>query len=383
MSSPGRPAEKPLSVAFVIARYPPALGGTEAQAASLAGHLREAGFEVAVYTQKLKDQKPPPLPGVIRMRPAVGGRISSAVFGLRVVLGLLRRRPDLIQAFLLSSPALFAAMAGRLIGRPVLAKLGGGGDYCDLATSRRSLAGRLRLRLVLQMADHFVTPSKEALSELLQAGVEESRCTFIPNGVDLSIFVPKAGGRDPSAERTVIFAGRLEAQKDPATLIRAWARVSGMEPPPRLLIIGEGSLRELIEEQVRSLGLSSSVSFAGAVPHDGMPGWYARGSVFVLPSFSEGLSNSLLEAMACGLAPVVSDIPANRAVFPPGSEGLFFNPGDEAALAARLVQVLQDGEMRSRISAEALRISADFSSAASARSYADLYDAITGRVPEH
>ncbi len=373
MTSPGPAAADPLAIAFVIARYPPALGGSEAQAEALAGQLRRAGNRVTVLTQRLPGGAVPAQSDVLRLSPSVGGRAASARFGLRLVPALLRLRPQVIQAFLLSSPALFGALAARRIGCPLVIKLGGSGRFGDLSSSRRRWISRRRLGLVLRTADRIVAPSRAAREELLAAGFPAGRSSVIPNGVDLSRFRPASAQGDSSAGDTVLFAGRLEEEKDLDTLLRAWASVRASRPRGRLAILGEGSRRGRLEDLVRELGVAATVSFAGAVPREGMPGWYGRASILVLPSRSEGISNTLLEAMASGLAPVVSDIPGNREVFPTGEGALLFPFGDAGSLAGCLGRLLDDPVLRSGIAHAAAARSAAFSIERTAGMYLDLY----------
>lgn len=331
----------PLTVTFVIARYPPATGGTEIQAAALARGLRRLGHRVRILTQRLPGVEAPAERDVLRLRPAVGGAVASFCFGLRVVADIVSRPPDVVHAFLLSSPALFAAAGARLAGRPVVIKTGGGGSHSIEATSRATMAGRLRLGLVRLLGDRYIAPAPSAVDQLKAAGMPGERCLVIPNGVDPERFhapSPSDAGRPP----TVIFAGRLEPQKEPLTAIRAWARVAARIPGARLAMLGDGLLRPQAMELVERLGLAGSVSLAGAIPPDEMPAWFRSGSVVLLPSLGEGLSNALLEAMSSGLAPVLSDIPEHRWLSQEGASALLVPPGDEAALADALAGLLLD-----------------------------------------
>jgi glycosyltransferase involved in cell wall biosynthesis len=276
----------------------------------------------------------------------VGGRLSSLVFGLGLWEDLLRERPILIQTFLLSSPTLFACLAGRMRGVPVVAKLGGSGPFCDLATSRRSPVSRLRLALVLRLADRFVAPSPETLEELCQAGVPRERCVLIPNGVDAGFFSPPEEP-PPERARTVLFVGRLEPQKDPATLLEAWRLVRRDHPGARLLVAGSGSLAGALARRAEALALGDSLEWHAAETREEMRRLYHRAAILVLPSLAEGLSNALLEGMASGLAPVASDIPPHRRLFGEGG-GLLFPAGDPARLAEALARLLgHDGERES------------------------------------
>ncbi len=359
--SPGaESAGPPLDITFVIARYPPATGGTEIQAAALAGALRGRGHRVRVLTQRLPGISVPDEEGVIRLRPAVGGVLASFCFGCRVAFDLVRRPPDVVQSFLLSSPSLFAALGARLAARPVVVKTGGGGAFSIVTRSRSSFMGRLRLGLIRRLADRFVAPAPAAIDELAAAGMARERCMVIPNGVDSGRFRPSGrpvGGR----ARSVVFAGRLEAQKGPLTALRAWRLVTNRVPEARLAMIGDGSLRPEVERLVERLGLASSVTLAGAIPPDEMPAWYRAVGVVLLPSLGEGLSNTLLEAMSSGLAPVLSDIAEHRWLSEGGTSAVLVPPGDEVALANALAGLLDDPERCAELGRKALERARSFS----------------------
>lgn len=108
----------------------------------------------------------------------------------------------------------------------------------------------------------------------------------------------------------------------------------------RLVFIGDGPLRTPLAQQAERLGVDAH--FHGTVSHDRLPELLRGANAFVLPSYSEGHPKALLEAMACGLPVVVSDIPGNRSVVEPDANGLIFPPGDDVRLAAQLATVLGD-----------------------------------------
>jgi glycosyltransferase involved in cell wall biosynthesis len=109
-------------------------------------------------------------------------------------------------------------------------------------------------------------------------------------------------------------------------------------------IAGDGPERGALEARVAALGLSSCVRFVGRVPHDRLPVLLGEAAAYVSTSRSDSTSISLLEAMASGATPVVSDIPGNREWL--AESGRFFPVGDAPALASALIEVLGDAEFR-------------------------------------
>ncbi len=103
------------------------------------------------------------------------------------------------------------------------------------------------------------------------------------------------------------------------------------------------------------------MTLAGAIPADEMPAWYQAGAVVLLPSLGEGLSNTLLEAMSSGLAPVLSDIPEHRWLSEEGTSALLVPSGDEVALADALAGLLDDPERCAELGRKALERARSFS----------------------
>jgi len=117
-------------------------------------------------------------------------------------------------------------------------------------------------------------------------------------------------------------------------------------PRSEFMILGDGQLREQLQELARSFGITEKVIFRGSVPHDELPSYLNSSDLYVSTSLSDGTSISLLEAMACGLPCVVSDIPANKPWIKEGQNGFRFQPGDHKELATKIISVLSGKELR-------------------------------------
>jgi glycosyltransferase involved in cell wall biosynthesis len=133
------------------------------------------------------------------------------------------------------------------------------------------------------------------------------------------------------------------------------------------------------ERELAAAGCREQVDFVGY--RQDLDVWFRRAAVFVLPSRHEGISNALLEAQSFGLPAVVSEIPGNRAVVVDGVTGLVVPAGDAAALAAALVRLLGDADLRRRMGSEARRrVSAEFGIETVARRLGDLYRRLAARA---
>jgi glycosyltransferase involved in cell wall biosynthesis len=135
---------------------------------------------------------------------------------------------------------------------------------------------------------------------------------------------------------------------DIPTLLEALAALAAQGVAFRASLAGGGNLLEAHRRRAEELGLEGRVKLLGLLPHEDLPALLRRADLYVSPALSDGTSAALLEALATGLVPVVSDVPANRGWLEPGSSGLLFPPGDAAALAAALARALGDGELRAR-----------------------------------
>ena len=194
-------------------------------------------------------------------------------------------------------------------------RLANTGPYGDLRQLERA-TGRRVLTWCVKSNSAFIALSKEASDELRQLGCREDSIWQLTNGVDTSYFVPPDSS-DRERDRTVLFVGRLSEQKNPLTLLLSWQRVNAQQQY-RLLIAGDGHLASSIRQLIEDWQLGN-VELLGHRPD--LRSVYHRASVFVLPSLSEGCSNALLEAMACGLCPVVSNIGGNTDVIVDGVNG--------------------------------------------------------------
>jgi glycosyltransferase involved in cell wall biosynthesis len=324
---------------MLVARFHPVRGGAELQAGRLARALIDGGDEAFVLTARLGGLPRTDLvDGVpVRRLPAPGpGPVGSALFALAAFATLLARRRDwdVVHAHLASSHALAALAAARLLGRPAVVKLGGARATGDVGTALAKPGGRARLAAISRWAAAVVAPSREVLEEAAAAGIARERLRLIPNGVDTAAFAPadpaargalRARLGLPAGVPVAVFSGRLEPGKGLECLLEHWPDA---DPDAVLLVAGEGSLRARLERRHGS----ARVRFLGWLPD--VRAALGAADLFVLPSAGEGLSNALLEAMASGLVPVVSPIPANLELVGDGRTGFVVDLGDPAGPAA-------------------------------------------------
>ena len=268
-----------------------------------------------------------------------------------------------------AEPFFYGIVAARLAGVPVVIHSEHGRTFPE-----KPLRARVQ-RFLLSGANAAFSVSERLKQDLVrELGVSPARFEVIHNGVDIERFrsAPGTGDRRLSAADVVIGSvGRLAPVKNYPLLLRAMARLPAL-PPSRLLLVGDGPEGPSLQALAAELGLADRVQFAGH--RDDVAQALREMDVFVLPSTSEGMSNTLLEAMAAGVAAVASDAGGNGEIIVPEVSGLLFPSADVAALAAQLGRLISDPGLRGKLArAAATRVKVEFSIDAMIRRYEQLY----------
>src|SRR6185295_14850716 len=136
-------------------------------------------------------------------------------------------------------------------------------------------------------------------------------------------------------------------EKSLATLVEAFAEVLKHDPRLKLLLVGDGPVKEQVRQHVRELGIHASTVFQPATRD--VPRWMRSIDIFVLPSLFEAFSNALMEAMASGCAVVASNVGGNPELVTDHETGLLYPAADTAALAERLTELINNAELRARL----------------------------------
>lgn len=312
-------------------------GGTEHYAVRLAAGLSRRGHAVRLlWGETVVGER---AAAMVLPNRQLRLRADADLAGLWVLARELRRfRAD---AVILTKwrEFLLGGLAARLAGTPLaVASLG----------LRVVPRGDVKRRLIFRLADRVVVNAVEIREALLsRPWIPDGKVAVVHNGVDLEAFRPGGDGRGfrarlgvPPEAPLAVAVGNLTPQKDHDLLARAAARVLASLPEARFVVVGEGFLRPALEARARQLGLDGRFLLPGFVS-DVRPA-LAAADLLVLSSDNEGMAWALLEALACGLPIVATDVPGARACVEPGSNGLIVPPRDEAALADALVTVLAD-----------------------------------------
>jgi len=219
---------------------------------------------------------------------------------------------------------------------------------------------------LFEIADRIIAVSKHMARQLGDLGAPPNRIVYNPYGVDIDAF---RGGQPDTAPPTLLALGRFVDKKAPMLTLQAFAEVHKEETQSRLVMLGDGPLRDSCIGLARELEIETSVTFSGSVDHDGVVGWMRRVRCFVQHSRraadgdSEGTPLAVLEASSCGL-PVISTRHAGIVeAVQDGVSGFLVDEGDVDGMAKHMLRLVREPELAARMGVAGRRhIEANYSS---------------------
>ena len=254
---------------------------------------------------------------------------------------VLQNRCNVIHAHWAIPTGFIGAWVGTLLKRPLIVTIHG--SDLRLALERPGFLRKIFV-YVCTKATRLNCVSEVQKKEMEQLGIMNKKISVIPMGVD-GAFLEVGKNRKMGLEKrsfTILSNRNLLPIYNLSLLIGAIPMVLKEEPDTKFLIAGEGAEKEKLKREVKKLNLNSSIQFLGRVPHKEMPNLLAQSDIYVSTSLYDGTSVSLLEALASGAFPVVTDIPSNRDWITDGKNG-FLVPIDEAEiLASRILNAIRN-----------------------------------------
>jgi len=247
-----------------------------------------------------------------------------------------------------------------------------------------TLSAQIQQRWLAAGVGRYIAVSRVISEELVRVfHIPVHKVQVIHNAVDLGSYASPASQQPPvelarCPQRPVVLTvARLDKQKGHTTLLQAAAQI----PEAVFVLVGDGQERNTLQAICQSLGLEERVIFAGF--RSDIPNWLAHCDLFVLPSLYEGLSLSLLEAMAAGKPVIASAIPGNEEVIGHGKTGWLVPPGDAARLAQALRALLADPALAQRLAlAGQARVRREFSVQTMVQQVENLYVDLLGGAYE-
>jgi len=372
-----------LKVCIFTETYYPVIGGGETQARMLAEGLIAHSFDVIVLTRRsdplLKKIEQFGEITVYRLPPA--GKAHLKKWGL-LITGLpklikLHQHYDLIFVSGFRIIGVVAVLMSKLLGKTCILKADSlgemSGDFFEAGLTKvglgpSSLPFRVFLFLrnkILNRANAFVAISSEITMELQNYGVPLEIIHQIPNSVDANRFHPVDETKKhklrrklelPDEAKLVTFTGRLVSYKGLPLLLRVWQKIQSEHAHITLLLIGSGGLdihncEAELHQYVSANGLQGSVRFTGSVQN--VHEYLQASDIFVFPTENEAFGISLIEAMACGLPAVSTDVGGVKDIIQHQQNGLVVSVGDNHQLYQALTTLITDTALSSYLGYQA------------------------------
>ena len=364
-------------VLMVISQFYPLLGGTEVQAHQLAKGLLKRGIKVAVLTRHLKGLpryeliEGIPVYRAIRTIPL--GALWGMCYMISVFLFLYRKRNeyDIIHCHILQGLHTVVSLIFKyLFNKKVVVKMASSGETSDLRLLKDVKLGSLFTQWIKNV-DAVVSVCKQSSHEIVNSGFSRDILVEIPNGVDTNKYC-KNTRKKRNHIHAITYIGRLDDFKGVDYLLNGFKDVLSEVNNVSLTIVGNGPNESFLRKRVIDLGIVDKVNFKGR--QEDIVGELNSTDIFVLPSLSEGMSNVLLEAMACGLPVVATSVGGNDDLITDGLNGILVPPKDSGRLATVLVELINNDDLTRRLGEEARKtVEINYSINRIVDAYVDLY----------
>ncbi|MCZ2127878.1 MAG: glycosyltransferase family 4 protein [Anaerolineales bacterium] len=273
-------------------------------------------------------------------------RLPALVWDFKRLLRELKA--DIVHAGPIQTCALIARLAG---ARPLLT-MSWGFDLMEDVNKNQWM--QWATRYALRRSDFFISDANVTREKAVAYGMNPQKTVVFPWGVDLEHFSPKAEARDKTT--FTLFCNRAwEPRYGVDVLARAFVEVARQKENVNLILLNGGSQGATLRQIFRRGGADERVTYGGQISQNDLPYWYHQADLYISPSHVDGSSVSLMEALACGLPCLVSDIPANKEWIVENENGWLFKDGDAHQLAQKILAAINQREKLPEVGASARR----------------------------
>jgi glycosyltransferase involved in cell wall biosynthesis len=257
--------------------------------------------------------------------------------------------PDILNAHFASAYGFTGALTGF---KPLVISCWGS-DI--LISPKKSFLHKLRVKYALSRADLITSDGQDLAQAVDKLGVPGQKIVVSPMGIDQNLL--KIREQRSQKLFTILITRKLEPLYDLETFLKAASEVvKNYKEKVKFIITGDGSQKENLLRLSQKLGLNKSVEFKNFLPRDEFLNLFQRADIYVSTSLSDSTSVALLEAMASGLIPVVTDIPGNREWIKQGENGFLFSPKNHQALAKKILFAISNFDKLNKIREENLSL---------------------------
>ena len=378
-----------LSVAFITHAFmPESYGGSENQTLRLAISLKNHNINSFILAPKIKKNTPlESLEKSILVKrfklnnlPNLGGRniFSFLMWSIKLIYWLKKNSNKfdiihIIHGRLHSVPAIFAA---KILKKPVLIKLGRGGkEYFDInAVNKKKVIGKFFSKYILKNTTGWIANSKMIETDLKDHDIKDELIHKIYNGIDID----KIRINKFHKNKTFLVIGRLGEEKKCEQIIRVFSQLSE-NLNVKLIFLGDGPIEEDLLKMAKQLKQSHRIFFKGAVKN--VREYLVDSDFYVSASQSEGMSNSLLEAMSLGIPAITSNVSGVNDIVFDNENGFIFEPNDEKFFYEKIIKAINCNEEKytnmSRLASE--HMLKNFSINLIAKKHIELYSSFIKR----
>jgi N-acetyl-alpha-D-glucosaminyl L-malate synthase BshA len=214
----------------------------------------------------------------------------------------------------------------------------------------------------LNSSNKIIAVSADLANKIELMGIDNKKISILRNAVDVNKFKPlkntelRNNFNISEEDILILFIGHLEAFKGIYELIDAFCKVKGKINNLKLMIIGEGHEEQKVKEKVSELELDNFIIFTGKISPEVIQNFYQMADIFVLPSYTEGLPLVVIEAMACGLPVIVSNVGGIPEIVRDGENGFIIQPKERGKLAIKLEILANDPNLREKYGKKSIQI---------------------------
>lgn len=378
-----------LSVVMVIQTFYPQIGGAEKQCLILSKFLQKRGVRIEVLIERLKGfSATDTIEGIHVNRLGWGGdrlwHSISFMFSILIYLIKHRKNYQVIHVHLAASHAVAAALAGKILKKKVIVLIGGGNEVGEFTLSRKKFIGKFKLIALGLLKPHFVILNDRQREQFQGYNLDQAPISLIPNGVETDIYHPVGPEQRKKIREkfnwhglVFLYTGRFNPGKITVETLKSflegWSHAIQNRKDVFFKLVGWGPLENDYRMLINQMGLQESVALMPAT--DDVYELYQGADIFVLPSLSEGLSNSMLEALASHLPIMASRVAGNIELIEEGVNGFLFDPSSSQDVEKTICAILDRKDQLSAMGKNSGVKSESYSIDLAAQRYIDLYRA--------